>query len=481
MMFRFRKKREVVTKPLRISRAALEAIRSTVGSLPPETGGMLGGDRARGVVTHFHFDHEANRTRATYSPNCDKLNRLLADEWNPRGIELMGFAHSHPRGVRIPSAGDKVYAHRILAAVPGLDRLLLPIIMSKADSGRFELLPFTAVRNGESVAVRSVNLAIDGDVDARFIELPIFARVRSAYDLDHLQRVRVLAIGCGGAAEFIESLARAGVGEFVLCDPDVVSESNLATQQTYRRDVGRPKVECLADRVRDINPHSFVVALQTSLDELEDADIRRLLFDELNGRRPRGALLCGMTDAFDPQARVNRLALHFGVPSLCAQVYAEGRGAEISFTHPETTPACHRCALSARYKAYLKEGYTNTTTSDGTPIGSTSRLNSLKFFIAMVLLHHGTRHARWGDMLTRIGNRNLVQLRLHPDFTLPAFDRAFRGADPERVFCDEAVWLPQLPDHPSNGYPACPDCGGYGDLRKSVGTWEDTREMRGSA
>lgn len=480
MMFRRRKNR-IVTKPLRISGAALEAIRRTVGSVPPETGGMLGGDRARGVVTHFHFDHDANRTGATYSPNCDTLNRVLAEEWNPHGIDLMGFAHSHPRGVRCPSAGDEVYARRILAAVPQIRQLLLPIVMSETDNARFELLPFAAVRDGHGVAVRKLGLVIDGEVEARFSELPTFARVRSAYDLDHLQRVRVLAIGCGGAAEFIESLARAGVGEFVLCDPDVVSETNLATQQTYRRDVGRPKVECLADRVRDINPHSFVVALQSSLDELGDPDIRKLLFDELNGQQPHGVLLCGMTDAFEPQARVNRLALHFGVPSLCAQVYAEGRGAEVSFTHPETTPACHRCALSARYKAYLEDGYTNTTTSDGTPIGSTSRLNSLKFFVAMALLHHGTRHARWGDMLTRIGNRNLVQLRLHPDFALPAFDRAFRNADPERVFCDEAVWLAQLPDHPSNGYPACPDCGGSGNLKKSVGAWEDTRDMRRSA
>jgi molybdopterin/thiamine biosynthesis adenylyltransferase/proteasome lid subunit RPN8/RPN11 len=468
---------EAFARPLRILRSALDDIRQTVGSLPPETGGMLGGSREIGVVTHFHFDRDASRTRSTYSPDHEKLNQILAKEWNPRGIQLMGFVHSHPHGARFPSAGDEVYASRILAAVPDLDRLLLPIAMVKTGDTHFELLPFGVVRDGDQLVVEKLNIVVEDDAKPMFRELPIFARVQSAYDLDRLQQTRVVAIGCGGAAEFVEALARAGVGEFVLCDPDIVSHSNVATQQVYRRDIGRAKVDCLAERLRDINPHALVVHLKTSLDELEDVEVRQLLFEEVIGR-PRLTLLCGMTDAFDAQARVNRLALQFAVPSLCAQVYAEGLGAEVTFTHPETTPACHRCSLNGRYRAFLEEGYRNVTTSDGTPVGSTSRLNALKFFVAMALLHHSTGHPRWGDILTRIGNRNLIQLRLHPDLVLPAFKQAFGGADPERIFCDETVWLPQLPDNPSNGYPTCPDCGGSGDLRNATGTFSDTRKMR---
>ena len=53
---------------------------------------------------------------------------------------------------------------------------------------------------------------------------------------------------------------------------------------------------------------------------------------------PIRTLLCGCTDAFFAQAHVNRVGLHFGVPTLCAQVYAEGRGAEITFTFPASRP-----------------------------------------------------------------------------------------------------------------------------------------------
>ena len=82
-------------------------------------------------------------------------------------------------------------------------------------------------------------------------------------------------------------------------------------------------------------------------------------------------------------------------------------------------------------------------------------------------------------MLSRIGKRNLVQLRLDPDLGetlgLTVFDRVFEGADRARLFFDEVVWLPQDQESPETGYPSCPDCGGTGDLRDAVGRFRDTR------
>lgn len=451
--------------------------------MPAETGGMLGGDPESGLVDHFHFDGMAHRTGSTYAPNCELLNRILREDWNPSGVRLLGFVHSHPQGCRRPSDGDRVYADRILAASPSLDRLLLPIVMNRTDTGRFELLPFEAKRTGDTLSVEPIPLLISEiETNTRcpvsFQALEMFARVRTAYDLDRLQRARIVAIGCGGAADFLESLGRAGVGQFVLIDPDIVSETNLATQQTYRRDIGRMKVEALAERLKDINPHVMVKPLYLRSQQLSDDAFSRLLRVGRHSGDLDVTLLCGMTDSFHAQARVNRLALQFGVSSLCAQVYFEGRGAEVTFTHPQTTPACHRCVLTSRYRAYFEDNFRNTTTSDGTPIGSTGHLNALKFLIAMALLHHGTDHPRWGRLLTRIGNRNLIQVRLDPDLDLPVFDRVFANADRTRILCDEAVWLPQLPDGPRNGQPTCPDCGGTGDLRWARGTFPDTREMR---
>ena len=325
-----------------------------------------------------------------------------------------------------------------------------------------------------------------------------FRRVGSAYDAHRLSRARLLVVGAGGAADFVEDMARTGLAEFVLIDGDVVSESNLATQQTYRKDIERPKVECLKERILDINPNATVETRCAMLDELNDEACRVLLEEALRQEvvvkghsdrpfdltsrplKPETTLICGLTDSFEAQARVNRLALQFGLPSLCAQVYFEGLGGEITFTHPDVTPACHRCVLGSRYRAYREHGFQNDVTSDGTPIFSTSRLNALKGQIALALLHEGTGHERWDRMLRRIGNRNLIQIRMAPngigDLSLPAFRRAFEGADRRRVLFDDVVWLPQQPENPSTGFDPCPDCGGTGNLRDAFETFFDTRE-----
>lgn len=474
---------------MRITASAHRQIMGAVGTKPPENGMPLGGDPADGVVRHVVFDDGAERSGGTYSPDHVRLNRLLTDWWRPSGIRLLGFVHSHPGRFARPSGGDLQYAQVILQANPHLDRLLMPIVTVEPTP---VLHPFVVVRTSGGAVAKSATLEIldevlvspSGNASAkseptlpkatpREIREETFQRVVGAYDLAHLRHCRVVIVGVGGAASFAEDVVRAGVHEVVLIDPDTVSATNLATQQVYRRDLSRPKVEAVVDRLRDINPGLDVVTVQRRFDELSESEIESMLGLDV-ARPPIRTLLCGCSDSFAAQARVNRVGLRWGLPTLCAQVYAEGRGAEITFTLPGVTPACHRCILRSRYDAYLKDGYTNTVTSDGTPISSTTRLNSTKLFVALALLHHGTAHARWGPMLGRIANRNLVLLRLDPDLAMPVFDRVLCG-DRERIFADETLWLPMQPDGPASGREACPDCGGTGDLRTAIGSLTDTR------
>lgn len=476
---------------IRMTTAVHRQIMGAIGTKAPENGMPLGGDPADGIVRHVVFDDRAERSGSTYSPDHVRLNALFTDWWRPSGIRLLGFVHSHPGHFARPSGGDLRYAEAILGANLHLERLLMPIVTVTPEP---MIHSFVVRRTADGVTAVPATLEVLDEVlvpagekssnvpTVKFPVLPprrireeTFQRVVGAYDLAHLRHCRAVVVGVGGAAGFTEDLVRAGVHELVLVDPDIVSASNLATQQVYRRDIGRPKVEAIADRLRDINPAVSVLGLQRDFTELSEGEIESLIGLDLP-RPPIQTLLCGCTDDFFAQARVNRVGLQHGVPTLCAQVYAEGRGAELTFTH-DTTPACGRCILRSRYEAYLNDGYNNTVTSDRTPISSTMRLNATKFVLAMALLHHGTTHPRWGRLLERIGNRNLVQLRLDPDIELPVFDRVLAG-DRDRILCDEAVWLPQLPEGPAVGRSACPDCGGTGDLRSAIGTITDTRVSR---
>ena len=74
--------------------------------------------------------------------------------------------------------------------------------------------------------------------------------------LARLRAARVLMAGLGGVGgHAAEALGRAGVGRLTLLDHDVVSPSNLNRQLVaLHSTLGRPKVEVMAERLRDIDP-----------------------------------------------------------------------------------------------------------------------------------------------------------------------------------------------------------------------------------
>lgn len=469
---------------------ALDSIRRTVGSRQAETGAVLGGSRRTGVISRVWSDRRAATSRSTYSPDVAAVNRLLNQQWTPRGIDFLGFVHSHPAGATRPSPGDARYAADILAAVPGLDRLLLPIVQTRPDTGRFTLHPYAAVRDGKAARILHGSYGIlDAAQPSR--PQPFLERVATAYDPAVMSTTRIIAIGTGGSVSYLEDLARCGTGEFVLVDPDIVEPKNIGTQHVWPSDLGRPKVDALADRLAVLNPSCRVWTIRARETAISDAGFHRLLREPLPGgpRRPPGlAFLCAFTDNFQAQARIARLGLHFGVPTLSAAVYREGRGVEVSFAAAGLTEACIRCAQSGRYAAHLHDGYVNDVTSDGTPLYATSRLNALKQVVTMALLHRlhpdadaahpATERQRRSAHL--IANRNLVLTRLDPDIAtslgVHSFD-SLAGVGGGRMVADDTVWVTPTPDRPDTGAPTCPDCGGTGDLAEAIGTFADTRVM----
>lgn len=81
-----------------------------------------------------------------------------------------------------------------------------------------------------------------------------------------LAAATVAVAGCGGlGSNAAVALVRAGVGRLILVDHDVVEPSNLNRQHYYQRDVGRKKVEALADHLRAIGPEVKLVLHDVTL------------------------------------------------------------------------------------------------------------------------------------------------------------------------------------------------------------------------
>ena len=82
------------------------------------------------------------------------------------------------------------------------------------------------------------------------------ARLYGAEGLERLRRAHVCVIGVGGVGSWtVEALARTGIGALTLIDLDDVCITNTNRQlPALDGQIGRPKIDALADRVRLINP-----------------------------------------------------------------------------------------------------------------------------------------------------------------------------------------------------------------------------------
>src|SRR5438105_4199738 len=73
-------------KQLHMTKQVFTQICETIGMMPAEQGGILGGCRKDGVVevTHFCFDETAcERSGVAYTPNNTFLNNIIKTQWRP--------------------------------------------------------------------------------------------------------------------------------------------------------------------------------------------------------------------------------------------------------------------------------------------------------------------------------------------------------------------------------------------------------------
>jgi hypothetical protein len=283
-------------------------------------------------------------------------------------------------------------------------------------------------------------------------------KIKTSVDTDALRQTSIFAVGAGGANNIYENLVRLGVGKMTVVDFDKVSPTNLVTQGWYGDQLGKPKVEALRENAARLLPTSE--AQVRTLDFLQ-GDFLKMGDEELEHLAGNADLLMFMADDFYAQARGNRLALKLQKPAIFAMMYEKARCCEVTFTIPGVTPACHRCATSSRYEAYLVKQYSNDITSDGSLIFQTHAINSIIGMVALAILHNDKPGYEFSCWFGSHWKRNLLQFRLSPRYESNLFKRVF-GVP--QAFCFDTVWQEIEPECAPK-YSPCPDCGGAGDLR----------------
>lgn len=451
----------------KILESAYAEIIRTVGNRKAESGGILLGSREDFVVQKFVFDQNGSMSAGAYDPDIVFLNGVIKKEWETNKLAFLGFIHSHPRGINRLSGdwgnntGDIGYMKAIFKAMPDLKKFLVPIMFTPADGGELQFFPFMAYRGEEENYFAGIFKLINDNEYFKSLSMtdkPIYEfdrkRLQGSVNTDLMSRAKVVCVGLGGANGICESLVRSGLGKIVLIDFDEVDSSNIATQGFYMEDIGKLKTVALKERLLRINPAIKIDTYATDFCTIEESDLDKIMY---------GAdLLLMMTDNFNAQAVGNVHGLKYQIPTVFAMMYEKARASEISFTIPGITPACHRCATSSRYNAYLKEGYVNDITSTGSTNFHTSYLNSCIGLISLAILHKETSGYEFSNWFGSSWSNNFIQIRTSPFYESRLFNELTLNNKSIRFF--DSVWQQIEPDAPPK-YERCPDCGGSGDLR----------------
>ncbi|MGH9736397.1 MAG: molybdopterin-synthase adenylyltransferase MoeB, partial [Candidatus Acidiferrales bacterium] len=146
-----------------------------------------------------------------------------------------------------------------------------------------------------------------------------------------LKQAKVLCIGAGGlGAPLGLYLAAAGVGRLGLVDFDKVDLTNLQRQILFSNDdVGHPKIEAAADRLRGLNPDIQIDRHETRLTSENALDLFREYDIVVDG-----------TDNFPTRYLVNDACVLAGKPNVYGSIFRfEG---QVSVFGYEGGP-CYRC------------------------------------------------------------------------------------------------------------------------------------------
>ncbi|MDY4834879.1 MAG: ThiF family adenylyltransferase [Frisingicoccus sp.] len=495
-------------KTIKFSTNVLDDFRKNVGKYRAETGGMIASSKDSRLIDECYFDVHSRNTSGTFYYDVESMSEVFR-EWKANGYETNGIYHSHPIGCIRPSYHDISTALLHLRFFE-LDYFYLPIFQNerrgfytmyfyvvrqetdrlnvnleyvlKATEDGYVYAPFN--KWNRDYSIRQLDAYRDGIdrqtenvVNEEAENNRYFTKVQTLYP-DHVLDKVIICIGTGGARSALENFARCGFRNYILMDADIVSPSNVATQGVFISEMGKKKVEVIRRRIQDINPDARVVCVDRFLDDNMSDEEFKSYMDMFPGRKPTDYLILGCTDNFEAQKRSSVLALKYGTPYLAAMMYKAGAAAELIFVYPGVTESCPRCLLGSRFEKY-ENGFENDVDSSACTIFATERMNALKGYIAlMLLMYHEASGNVFNDMLDSVKDRNFVQIRLNPNVKdilgIGIFDRVFTGAE-RYTFMDETVWIPQKPDHPSNGYETCKLCGGTGHLEELYMKWPDTR------
>ena len=165
----------------------------------------------------------------------------------------------------------------------------------------------------------------------------LFSRNTGLLESSVMNAKSALIVGCGSVGSFIAlELARAGVGSFILVDSDTLEIHNICRHQLGFRDLGRYKVDAVADAIRNINPSARITKYRGILQDMPT--------EYLDGFED--GIVIGTGDNRESSAFGNDLAKALQVPFVSTGCWQRAHAGECFYWYPNAGLPLYREAFA---------------------------------------------------------------------------------------------------------------------------------------
>ncbi|MDB4875600.1 MAG: thiamine biosynthesis protein ThiF [Gemmatimonadetes bacterium] len=319
------------------------------------------------TVVPIPHDECAERTPVRVTWSTDRLRRLL--EGAAKHAQALVKVHSHPGGWLDFSEWDDSSDRALFPSIygwldsnrPHLSLIMMPtgLIRARAVSadGTFSEVESvaaigTAIRElivAPSSAVGVVHDAHDHRAERHTV------RTRQAFGdgtTDRLGRMSIGVVGCSGTGSWVvELLARLGVGQLTLVDPDRVEHLNLnriVHATTADAETSRPKVEVMTRAVASMGTGIHV-----------DAYVEDVITPRMVRRLSRCDAIIGCVDSIDARDVLGRISTYYILPyvDVGVRLVADGHGGishvvgSAQYVHPNSPSLLDRGLYTAKQLA----------------------------------------------------------------------------------------------------------------------------------
>lgn len=219
-----------------------------------------------------------------------------------------------------------------------LDSALIGSISSAAPTTNGADILLCAYWDNDKICFND-NADVDYEVRPYSLVQNLFSRNSGILESTIMCKKSAIILGCGSVGSLVAlELARAGVGNFLLIDNDIVEYHNICRHQCSIMDVGEYKVDALSKRILQINPLANISTEAKIAEQVGKETFNRFCI-------ANDSLIIGCADNRSADVYANGISMAYGIPFLSIGFWERAFAGEIFYHLPNKNMPCYKCAL----------------------------------------------------------------------------------------------------------------------------------------